>query len=114
MGSIAPFVRAGLPSKAGECVTDNGMWIIDAPFPPLLLPKDLTAGLDGTGKNGGAWGVSQLAEELLSLPGVVETGLFYGFNGDEAVALGKDSRAQKPVAAYFGSADGTVDVQKAV
>lgn len=87
------------------------MWIIDAPFPPLLLPKDLTAGVDGAGKNSGAWEVSKLADELLSLPGVVEIGLFYGFNGNEAVALGKVSRAQKPVAAYFGLADGTVHVQ---
>lgn len=113
MGSPSPAVRAGLPSKAGECVTDNGMWIIDAPFPSLLLPKDLTAEVDGTG-NGGVWEVSKLAQELLSLPGVVEIGLFYGFNGDEAVALQKESRAQKPVAAYFGLADGSVEVQNAV
>lgn len=89
------------------------MWIIDAPFPPLLLPKDLTAGVDGTGKNGSGWEVSKLAEEILSLPGVVEIGLFFGFNGNEAVALGKESRAQKPVAAYFGAADGSVGVQNA-
>ena len=114
MGSPTPTVRAGLPSKAGECVTDNGMWIIDAPFPPLLLSKDLTPGLEGVGGKAGAWEVSKLAEELLSLPGVVEIGLFHGFNGAEAVALGKESRAQKPVAAYFGAADGSVEVQNAV
>lgn len=113
MGSLNPIVRAGLPSKAGECVTDNGMWIIDAPFSPLLLPGDLTEVLDGTGRNHTGWEVSKLAQELLSLPGVVEIGLFYGFNGDQAVALGKESRAQKPVAAYFGAADGSVDVQTA-
>lgn len=110
--SPSPAIRAGLPSKAGECVTDNGMWIIDAPFPPLLLPKDLSTEVDGSGKNG-AWEINKLAKELLSIPGIVEIGLFHGFNGDEAVALGKSGQAQKPVAAYFGTAEGTVDVQKA-
>lgn len=112
LGSQKAAVRSGLPSKAGECVTDNGMWIIDAPFPPLLLPKDLEGDLSGTGK-GGSWEVSNLAKELLSIPGIVEIGLFHGFNGDEAVTLGKKGRAQKPVAAYFGTAEGGVDVQRA-
>ncbi|KAJ4857510.1 ribose 5-phosphate isomerase A (phosphoriboisomerase a) domain-containing protein [Trichoderma breve] len=107
MGSPNPVVRSGLPSKAGECVTDNGMWIIDAPFPPLLLPKDLTAEVDGNGKNG-AWEIGKLAEELVKLPGIVEIGLFHGFNGVQAVGLGKQFQAQKPVAAYFGTPSGEV------
>jgi ribose 5-phosphate isomerase A len=112
MGSPAAAIRAGLPSKAGECVTDNGMWIIDAPFPPLLLPKDLSAdGADTNGK-GGLWEVKALADELLRVPGIVEIGLFYGLDGSEAASLGKVSQAQKPVAAYFGMADGSVAVQK--
>ncbi|VUC20138.1 unnamed protein product, partial [Clonostachys rosea] len=113
MGSPKPAVRSGLPSKAGECVTDNGMWIIDAPFPPLLLPKDLSASEDGTGKNAGKWEVNKLAQELLKVPGIVEIGLFHGFNGTQAVGLGQVGQAQKPVAAYFGTADGSVDVQLA-
>ncbi|KAL6816980.1 ribose 5-phosphate isomerase A domain-containing protein [Trichoderma camerunense] len=112
MGSPNPVVRSGLPSKAGECVTDNGMWIIDAPFPPLLLPKDLTAEVDGNGKNG-AWEIGKLAEELVKLPGIVEIGLFHGFNGVQAVGLGKQFQAQKPVAAYFGTPSGDVQVQNA-
>ncbi|KEY66640.1 hypothetical protein S7711_01934 [Stachybotrys chartarum IBT 7711] len=108
MGSPAAAVRTGLPSKAGECVTDNGMWIIDAPFPPLLLPKD-----GPKGKPQGLWEVQELAEELLRTPGVVEIGLFYGFNGAQAAALGKEKQAQKPVAAYFGLANGEVEVQRA-
>lgn len=112
MGSTNPTVRAGLPSKAGECVTDNGMWLIDAPFAPLLLPKDLTAEVEGRGKDG-VWEIKTLAEELLRLPGIVEHGLFYGFNGEEAVKLGKQLQAQKPIAAYFGLANGEVEVQKA-
>lgn len=112
MGSPAPTVRSGLPSKAGECVTDNGMWLIDAPFPPLLLQKDLSSEVTGAGKDG-VWEINALAAELIKLPGIVEIGLFHGFNGDQAVALGKQLQAQKPVAAYFGLANGEVEVQNA-
>ncbi|KAF4513357.1 hypothetical protein G6O67_000635 [Ophiocordyceps sinensis] len=112
MGSTNPAVRSGLPSKAGECVTDNGMWIIDAPFPPLMLPGDLTGSVEGKGK-GGVWEVSLLAEELLKIPGVVEIGLFYGFNGEQAATLSKGQGAQKPVAAYLGMPGGKVQVQRA-
>ncbi|KAG5976815.1 hypothetical protein E4U55_007201 [Claviceps digitariae] len=114
MGSPSPVVRSGLPSKAGECVTDNGMWIIDAPFSPLLLPKDLASAQDGSSSgSGGSWEVQALADELIRIPGVVEIGLFYGFNGTEAAAMGRELQAQKPVAAYFGMPDGRVQVQNA-
>ncbi|KAL7923830.1 ribose 5-phosphate isomerase type A [Trichoderma austrokoningii] len=112
MGSPNPVIRSGLPSKAGECVTDNGMWIIDAPFPPLLLARDLTAEAAGAGKDG-VWEVRKLADELVRLPGVVEIGLFTGFNGVEAVGLGKEFQAQKPIAAYFGAPTGQTEVQRA-
>jgi ribose 5-phosphate isomerase A len=112
MGSPKPVIRSGLPAKAGECVTDNGMWLIDAPFSPLLLPKDINSENEGRGKNG-AWEVNALAEELVRTPGIVEIGLFHGFNGSEAVTLGKESQAQKPIAAYFGLANGEVQVQNA-
>ncbi|GAO17115.1 hypothetical protein UVI_02026480 [Ustilaginoidea virens] len=118
MGSSAPVVRSGLPSKAGECVTDNGMWIIDAPFAPLLTPDDLSARRQGKGANG-EWEVQALADELLKIPGVVEIGLFCGFNGAQAadpglgLGLGLGLGAQKPVAAYFGMPDGQVQVQHA-
>ncbi|OAQ74954.1 ribose 5-phosphate isomerase A [Purpureocillium lilacinum] len=112
MGSPEAAVRSGLPSKAGECVTDNGMWIIDAPFQPLLLPSELTAGVDGKGAKG-VWEINTLAAELLAIPGIVEIGLFHGFNGEQAVGLGKDLQAQKPVAAYFGMPNGQVEVQRA-
>ncbi|OAA55998.1 ribose 5-phosphate isomerase A [Cordyceps fumosorosea ARSEF 2679] len=112
MGSTGPAVRSGLPSKAGECVTDNGMWIVDAPFPSLLLPKDLKDGQDGAGKDG-VWEVGRLADALIRLPGVVEIGLFYGCNGDEASKTKQLLPAQKPVAAYFGLPTGEVQVQNA-
>lgn len=112
MGSPNAAVRSGLPSKAGECVTDNGMWIIDAPFTPLLLSRDLTADVDGKGRNG-AWEIHTLAAELLQIPGIVEIGLFHGLNGEQAVSRGKELQAQKPVAAYFGMPTGEVQVQRA-
>jgi ribose 5-phosphate isomerase A len=114
MGSSNPTIRSGLPSKAGECVTDTGMWIIDVPVPSLLLSKDLSTGKgDGSGRVGDTWEVEALAKELLSLPGVAEIGLFTGFNGDQARGLGKEMQAQKPIAAFFGMQDGTVQVRRA-
>ncbi|KAK4121558.1 ribose 5-phosphate isomerase [Parathielavia appendiculata] len=106
MGSQNPRIRPGLPGKAGAIVTDNGMWIIDAPFPPLLLPKDIEAGSQTGNSTAGVWTVDALADALIKIPGVAEIGLFYGKNG-----LQLASGAQKPVAAYFGMADGTVEVR---
>ncbi|KXX79221.1 Ribose-5-phosphate isomerase [Madurella mycetomatis] len=103
LGSLHPLIRPGLPGKAGAVVTDNGMWIIDAPFAPLQLAKDGAS----SGTNG-VWTVDELADRLIKIPGVAEIGLFYGKNGLEVA-----SGAQKPVAAYFGMADGTVRQVKA-
>ncbi|KYK55870.1 hypothetical protein DCS_07835 [Drechmeria coniospora] len=112
MGSANATIRSGLPNKAGECVTDNGMWIIDAPFPPLLLSKDLTAETEGKGMNG-VWHIDLLAQELLRVPGVVEIGLFHESNGQQAASLPKELQTQKPIAAYFGMPNGEVQVQLA-
>ncbi|KAK3943236.1 ribose 5-phosphate isomerase A-domain-containing protein [Diplogelasinospora grovesii] len=107
MGSHNPRIRPGLPGKAGAIVTDNGMWIIDAPFSPLLLPRDGESGIQaGNGENG-VWTVDALADRLIKIPGVAEIGLFYGKNGLE-VSTG----AQKPVAAYFGMADGSIQLKE--
>jgi len=109
MGSLNPRIRPGLPGKAGAVVTDNGMWIIDAPFPPLQPPTDTDGGTQsGSGGSNGAWTVDALADALIKIPGVAEIGLFYGKNGLQVA-----SGAQKPVAAYFGMADGTVEVRTA-
>ncbi|KAK3318060.1 ribose 5-phosphate isomerase-like protein [Apodospora peruviana] len=104
MGSLNPRVRPGLPGKAGAIVTDNGMWIIDAPFAPLHLPKDSASGVQAGNEDNGVWQVDALADRLIKIPGVAEIGLFYGKNGLEVTA-----GAQKPVVAYFGMADGTVE-----
>ncbi len=110
LGSSKPLIRQGLPKKAGPVVTDNSMWLIDAPFLPLLLPKDLESGRRGNGEDG-LWTVDALAERLIKIPGIVEIGLFSGLSGDQLAAA--HGGAQKPVAAYFGMADGTVEVRKA-
>ncbi|KAF3767534.1 ribose 5-phosphate isomerase [Cryphonectria parasitica EP155] len=103
LGSLNPKLRSGLPAKAGAVVTDNGNSLIDAPFPPLALAKDLT-GQDGSN---GVWTVDGLADKLIKIVGVVETGLFTGHNSQVM------SGGQKPCAAYFGMADGSVEVRKA-
>ncbi|KAG6366917.1 hypothetical protein INS49_001098 [Diaporthe citri] len=103
LGAINPVLRSGLPGKAGSIVTDNGNSLIDAPFPPLALAKDLK-GQDG---ENGVWTVDGLAGRLIKIVGVVEVGLFAGANGFQV-----ESSAQKPVAAYFGMADGSVQSRK--
>ncbi|KAK4209977.1 ribose 5-phosphate isomerase [Rhypophila decipiens] len=103
IGSENPKIRLGLPGKAGAIVTDNGMWIIDAPFPPLMFPDDDEKRERVQNAANGVWFVDDLADHLIKIPGVAEIGLFSGKNGQE-VATG----AQKPVAAYFGMEDGKV------
>ncbi len=111
LGSTDPKLREG-SGKAGPVVTDNGMWIIDAPFPPLSLASDLKGSDKGDGKNG-TWEVHTLGRTLKEIPGVLEVGLFYGRNGAEVAAAGEEGGGQKPVAAYFGMADGSVEVRRA-
>lgn len=103
LGSLSAQVRSGLPGKAGACVTDNGLRIVDAVFKPLLteLPEGKQEGEEGV------WTVDGLARRLIEIPGVAEHGLFYGKSGLEVESGG----AQKPVAAYFGMEDGSVMVQ---
>lgn len=116
MGSAGPVIRQGGTAKAGPVVTDNGMWLIDAPFPPLLLPKDLpdSEPLGTEGTHSSSWEVTALAQKLKSLLGVVEIGLFYGYNGPQALTASLDRAGQKPVAAYFGMENGEVMVQTAL
>ena len=112
LGALKPSIRLGIPAKAGECVTDNGNWLIDAPFKPLQLKSDPPIDPAVWPR---VWLVADLAAALKGLTGVVETGLFWGMNGDEAEKLQlKRSNPQKPIAAYFGMQDGGVEVRHAV
>ncbi|RFU33511.1 hypothetical protein B7463_g2802, partial [Scytalidium lignicola] len=112
IGSQDPKIRQGGGAKAGPVVTDNGMWIIDAPFRRLLLPSDLKAGVKGEGEDGN-WEVEALGKRLKIIVGVLEVGLFYGKNGVQVASLGGEEGGQKPVAAYFGLENGEVEVRNA-
>ena len=85
---------------------------MDAPFPPLVLESDLKAGDKGDGEQG-TWEVHALGRRLKKIVGVLEVGLFYGRNGIQVAASGEEGGGQKPVAAYFGMADGSVEVRTA-
>jgi ribose 5-phosphate isomerase A len=124
LGSVAPAVRMGGSAKAGPCITDNGNFIIDAPFPDGFIPvasspsprplspsgHERVGGSNVLGKEEGHPGaavgmglgsndnVEELARTLKSIVGVVEHGIFWA--GD-----------RKPVMAYFGMEDGTVTVR---
>lgn len=112
--------------------TDQDFFIIDAPFPRLLTSSDLkstsastpgntdsvsNSGADsdsrpeGRGKDG-LWQVERLANAIKSIEGVLEVGIFSGRTGPEAIEAGTVG-GQRPVACYFGMADGSVTVRKA-
>ncbi|TAQ85446.1 hypothetical protein B7494_g6240 [Chlorociboria aeruginascens] len=112
LGSPDPKIRQGGTAKAGPVVTDNGMWIMDAPFPPLLIPSDLKGGEEGNGENG-IWEVHTLGRRLKRITGVLEVGLFYGRNGTEVANAGEEGGGQKPIAAYFGMENGEVEIRLA-
>jgi ribose 5-phosphate isomerase A len=111
LGSIHPAIRLSTLAKEGPLKTDQGFFIIDAPFPPLLLPSDVKAGKDGSGA-AGVWEVETLSQKIKQIPGVLEVGIFSGVTGPQAQAAGATG-GQKPVAAYFGMPDGSVSVRKA-
>lgn len=116
LGSINPAVRlspAAQPntSMEGPLKTDQGFYIVDAPFQTLLTKADVAAGQDGSGK-GGVWEVEGLSQAIKLIPGVLDVGIFSGLTGPQAQAQGGIG-GQKPVAAYFGMPDGSVSVRKA-
>lgn len=133
LGSPTPRLRDGHLPKAGPLKTDQDFFIIDAPFPPLLTVSDLKpsteaptfsssstlpqpashgkASTAGSGSSTG-WEVTSLANAIKSIEGVLEVGIFSGRTGPEAIESGTLG-GQRPVACYFGMADGTVTVRKA-
>ena len=109
IGSPNPMLREHSLSKTGPIQTDQSFYIVDAPFKVLLSRKDVEDGADGSGKDG-VWDVDTLALRIKDINGVLEVGLFHGINGEEAQALGLIG-GQKPIAVYFGLADGDITVQ---
>ena len=121
LGSTGPLVRPGLDKRTGPLRTDQNNYIVDAPFSTLLIPRDVQTatslhptqgGNCGDGTDG-KWEAMALAQNIKLIEGVLSVGLFVGVNGPEAMAEGRRMGGQKPVAAYFGMEDGTVEVRKA-
>ncbi|KAI1915152.1 ribose-5-phosphate isomerase rki1 [Ophidiomyces ophidiicola] len=110
MGSMSPVLRKSTIEE-GFLRTDQSFFIVDAPFPRLLLPSDTQGNNNGNGKDG-IWEVEALAKTIKQIPGVLEVGIFCGPTGPQAQATGGVG-GQRPIAAYFGMADGTVVVKKA-
>lgn len=111
LGSPDPEVRESGMAKAGPLKTDQDFFIIDAPFKQLLTASDVAAGKGKGDGTDGLWAVDQLAAKIKAITGVLEVGLFYGYDGYEAAELGIGGVGQKPVAVYFGMEDGSVKIR---
>lgn len=107
-----PSLREGAMVKAGPIKTDQDFFIIDAPFPqPLLTSADLQEGKEQDPLKG-VWEVEELARSIKDINGVLAVGIFCGPTGPEAAAA-KVLGGQRPVACYFGMADGSVQLRRA-
>ncbi|KAF2750161.1 ribose 5-phosphate isomerase [Sporormia fimetaria CBS 119925] len=122
LGSPNPQLRQTLLEKSGPLQTDQGFFIIDAPFPPLLIPADVEAGKGKGDGSDGTWEVNKLSQAIKRLTGVLEVGIFSGLDGVEAEKLRESDAGktlpvitggQKPIAVYFGMQDGSVQVRRA-
>ncbi|KAK2746982.1 ribose-5-phosphate isomerase rki1 [Myotisia sp. PD_48] len=114
LGSPNPLLRESQIEKQhtvkSPVKTDQGFLLIDAPFPGLLLASDVageTADIPVKKGEGRVWEVETLAKAIKEITGVLEVGLFYGRNGQQARAVGEVG-GQRPSVAYFGNTDGTV------
>ena len=111
LGSVDPVIRKTKGDASVPLRTDQNNYIVDAPFPTLLLSKevDLTT---GRGKDG-VWEVGALAKKIKAIEGVLSVGIFSGDNGEVSLAKGTGQGGQKPIAVYFGMEDGSVMLRKA-
>ena len=107
-----PSLREGSMVKAGPIKTDQDFFIVDAPFPhPLLTSKDLAEGKTQDPLRG-VWEVEELARTIKDINGVLAVGIFCGPTGPEAKAA-QVIGGQRPLACYFGMADGSVQLRRA-
>ncbi|KAF1839508.1 ribose 5-phosphate isomerase [Decorospora gaudefroyi] len=118
LGSTGPTLRTTLLEKSGPLKTDQDFFILDAPFPPLLTSADVAAGKGKGDGSDGTWEVNNISRAIKGLTGVLEVGIFAGLNGIEAQELREKHQStktvrggQKPVAVYFGMADGSIKVR---
>ncbi|KAI1266063.1 ribose 5-phosphate isomerase A [Xylariaceae sp. FL1019] len=103
-GSQKPVIRIAGPTYT-YAITDNHNYIIDAPFPPLLLNSEA----DKTDAEKGLWTPDALSAKIRGILGVLEVGIFSGLTGPEAEIAGAYVEGVKPVKIYFGAADGGVE-----
>lgn len=108
LGSTDPVVRADPASESGYLVTDNHNYLIDAPFPTLLLNSE--ADLIDPAK--GLWTPEALTAKIRGILGVLEVGIFSGLTGPQAAAAGPDVEGVKPVKIYYGKTDGGFETQE--
>lgn len=139
LGAVNPSIRMGGTSKAGPCITDNGNFIIDAPFPdgfipPLssrlshqrsISPTSSSIGLDaGAVQMGGerVGGLDILGKEGGHPGAAVGMGVGGNEKVEELARILKNivgvvehgvfwSGDKKPVMAYFGMEDGKVETR---
>ena len=140
LGSTGPAVRMGGTAKAGPCITDNGNFIIDAPFqdgfiplasssispPRPLSPSSNSAAVDaGLSPDTGherVGGSDVLGKEEGHPGAAVGMGLGANENVEELARTLKNIVGvvehgifwmgdRKPVMAYFGMEDGSVAVR---
>ncbi|KAI5861619.1 ribose 5-phosphate isomerase A [Durotheca rogersii] len=109
LGSVDPTIRT-VPAAAdgaapAPLVTDNHNYIVDAPFPALLL----NAEADQLDPARGRWTPDALLARIRQVFGVLEVGIFAGLDGPTAAAQGPDAEGVRPVKAYFGRPDGEVE-----
>ncbi|KAI1423925.1 ribose 5-phosphate isomerase A [Xylaria sp. FL1777] len=107
LGSRDPAIRLA-PSTSSYLVTDNHNYLIDAPFPTLLLNSQ--AELIDPAK--GLWTPNALTAKIRGILGVLEVGIFSGLTGPQATAAGPDVEGVKPVKIYFGKTDGGFEIQE--
>ncbi|KAI1150610.1 ribose 5-phosphate isomerase A-domain-containing protein [Nemania diffusa] len=107
LGSKDPVVRLAA-STSTYLITDNHNYLIDAPFPTLLLNSQAEL-IDPAN---GLWTPDVLAAKIRGILGVLEVGIFSGLTGPQATAVGPDVEGVKPVKIYFGRADGGFETQE--
>lgn len=120
LGSSNPTLRTTLLEKSGPLKTDQDFYIVDAPFPTLLTKEDIKAGKGKGDGTDGTWEVNAISRAIKGLTGVLEVGIFSGLSGVEAQELRAQDKSvsavtggQKPIAVYFGMADGSVKLRTA-
>ncbi|KAI1280984.1 ribose 5-phosphate isomerase A [Xylaria sp. FL0933] len=107
LGSKDPVVRFS-KSTDTYLITDNHNYLIDAPFPTMLLNSQVEL-IDPAQ---GVWTPNALTAKIRGILGVLEVGIFSGLTGPQATKAGPDVEGVKPVKIYFGKTDGGFEIQE--